>query len=387
VHPREFNINNWGQPPFNRKSFQHIQSLFPTTRLRRGDQPIRLQKKALRDLSKIRVPNLEGGETSLESMLRDSFTDAFLVMKDGIILAEEYFNGMSPSSFHLLNSVSKSFLGVLIGILSHEDILRPEDAVTKHLPELQDTAFRETSIQQALDMTGAVKYDEDYMNPLADFWKETAVVGWRPELVENVPKKTLFEFTLSLAESEQDNGTKFDYRTVFTNVLAMAAESAAGVSLQNLLEEKLWQKLGTEQDAAIVVDSSGFPYMGAGMNACTRDLARFGQMIAQGGLLNGEQIVPSAWINDLVKGNQTLRSLFEMSDYGVMRPGGHYHNQFWVSAPEDQTLMCIGIHGQFIHINISNQTVIVKLSSQPEPANTDFFLEAGLVFDALSHQI
>ena len=102
-------------------------------------------------------------------MLRDSFTDAFLVMKDGIILTEEYFNGMSPSSFHLLNSVSKSFLGVLIGILFHGDILRPEDAVTKHLPELQDTAFRETSIQQALDMTGAVKFDEDYMNPAADF--------------------------------------------------------------------------------------------------------------------------------------------------------------------------------------------------------------------------
>ena len=110
-------------------------------------------------------------------------------MKDGIILTEEYFNGMSPSSFHLLNSVSKSFLGVLIGILFHEDILRPEDAVTKHLPELEDTAFCETSIQQALDMTGAVKYDEDYLNPTADFWRETAVVGWRPELAENVPQK------------------------------------------------------------------------------------------------------------------------------------------------------------------------------------------------------
>ena len=71
---------------------------------------------------------------------------------------------------------------------------------------------------------------------------------------------------------------------------------------------------------------------------CARDLARFGQMIAQGGFFNGEQIIPSAWIKDLVEGNQTLRSLFEMSDYGVMRPGGHYHNQFWVSAPEDETL-------------------------------------------------
>ena len=130
----------------------------------------------------------------------------------------------------------------------------------------------------------------------------------------------MFEFALSLAESEQDDGTKFDYRTVFTNVLVTAAESAAGINLQNLLEEKLWQKPGTEQDAAIVVDSSGFPYMGAGMNACARDLARFGQMIAQGGLFNGEQIIPSAWTKDLVEGNQTLRSLFERSDYGVMRP-------------------------------------------------------------------
>tara|TARA_B100000989_G_C19416390_1_gene416635 strand:- start:467 stop:607 length:141 start_codon:yes stop_codon:yes gene_type:complete len=46
----------------------------------------------------------------------------------------------------------------------------------------------------------------------------------------------LFEFALSLAESEQDNGAKFDYRTVFTHDLAMAAESAAGVNLKNLLE-------------------------------------------------------------------------------------------------------------------------------------------------------
>ena len=84
-------------------------------------------------------------------------------------------------------------------------------------------------------MTGAVKYDEDYLNPAADFWRETAVVGWRPEFRENIPQKTLFEFALSLAESEQDNGSKFDYRTVFTNVLAMTAESAAGVNLQNLL--------------------------------------------------------------------------------------------------------------------------------------------------------
>lgn len=364
-----------------------MQRLFPTARLRRGTRATNLKKGGLADLSRVSYPNLAGRESSIENMLQASFTDAFLVVKNGALVFEEYFNGMSPDSFHILNSISKSLTGVLIGILSDEGILHSEDSITKHLPEFQETAFGETSIQQALDMTGAVKYNEDYTNPDADFWKEATTVGWRPELLNKVPQKTLLEFALSLLESEQENGSKFHYRTVFTNILAMTAERAAGVRFQDLLEKKLWQKIGPEQDAVIVVDSSGFPYMGAGMNACARDLARFGQVIAQDGYFDGEQIIKGAWIRDLLMGNQTLRSQFEMSDYGVMRPGGHYHNQFWVSRPEEQTLMCIGIHGQFIHINISKQTVIVKLSSQPEPANTDLFLEAGLAFDALSHQI
>ena len=174
---------------------------------------------------------------------------------------------------------------------------------------------------------------------------------------------------------------------VLAKVLSMVIERATGQKVETLLEEKIWQPLKPEQDAVIVADSVGMPYLGAGMNACARDLARFGQMIVQGGQLNDNQIISQAWIEDLVEGNDDVRRLFAASDYTTMRPGGHYHNQFWGSAQDNQTLMCLGIHGQYIHMNLANQTVIVKLSSQPESANNEMFPNAFLALDALSDQL
>ena len=387
MESEEFNRENWGYPPFNRKSFQHVQSLFPTARLRRGAAPFARQPSDLKDLSQVTYLNSLGQEATVQKLLEDSYTDAFLVMKDGIIQTETYFNQMSADSFHLLNSVSKSFLGILVGILSEEGLFQPYELISSYIPEFENSAFCNTTLQHALDMSGAVKYHEDYADPNADFWIETAVVGWRPALVKENSQDTLFNYALSLKETEQEDGATFHYRTVFTNVLTMVIERATGQKVQHLLEEKIWQRLKPEQDAVIVVDGAGLPYLGAGMNACARDLARFGQMIVQSGQLNGEQIISKDWIDDLVAGNDEVRRLFAESDYGLTRPGAHYHNQFWGSAQGNQTLMCLGIHGQYIHMNLSNQTVIVKLSSQPEPVNNEMFSEAFLAFDALSDQL
>ena len=387
MESEQFTKHNWGYPPFNRRSFQHVQSLFPTVRLRRGTAAISPQPRDLRDLSQVTFLDIHGQESTIQQLLAESYTDAFLVMQNGVIQTEAYFNQMSADSFHLLNSVSKSFLGLLVGILSEEGLFQPYELISSYIPEFEDSAFSNTTLQHALDMSGAVKYHEDYADPRADFWVETAVVGWRPALVTKDSPDTLFNYALSLKETEQEDGASFHYRTVFTNVLSMVIERATGQNVETLLEEKIWQPLKPEQDAVIVADSVGMPYLGAGMNACARDLARFGQMIVQGGQLNDNQIISQAWIEDLVEGNDDVRRLFAASDYTTMRPGGHYHNQFWGSAQDNQTLMCLGIHGQYIHMNLANQTVIVKLSSQPESANNEMFPNAFLALDALSDQL
>ena len=99
---------NWGGAPQNRWSFQHVQSLFPTTRIRRGIGKISELPVEHRELDDLLYDGSDGQPHTIRKMLNDTYTDAFLVLKNGEILIEEYANGMGMDSHHLLNSVTKS---------------------------------------------------------------------------------------------------------------------------------------------------------------------------------------------------------------------------------------------------------------------------------------
>ena len=379
------NKENWLTAPINKKSFQNIESLFDTIRLKRSaDAPSEIPLN-LQSLDSIEMQNIEGQTQSFREMMDSTHTDSFLVLKNGEIIYEEYFNGMSSDSLHLMNSITKSFIGMLVGILAEKGVFNTQDKVTKYLPELSDTGFSETTIQSALDMSSAVKFEENYDDPLCEFWKEAAVVGWRPDLVDDNSPKTLLDFALSLKGKEQEEMEGYHYRSVLTNVIAMVIERATDERVQDLLEKHLWQKLKTEQDAVLVVDKTGLPFVGAGMNACTRDLARFGQMILNDGLYEEEQIVPKEWIDSTRIGDDGYRERFAKSDHGEMLPGGHYKNKMWVANSEE--MMCIGIFGQTIHINRNTGTVIVKFCSFPEPADELMFANSFILLATISNSV
>ncbi|MFT7042886.1 MAG: CubicO group peptidase (beta-lactamase class C family) [Candidatus Azotimanducaceae bacterium] len=383
----QFTADDWGYPPQNRHSFQQVQSLFATARLRRGQGPVTEFSRDSSDIMAISYEGLGGAERTVRQMLEDGYTDAFMVLKDNNILHEQYFNGMAADSFHLLNSVSKSFVGMLAGIQIARSLVKETDLVTQYIPELAQTAFSASTIRHLLDMTAAPKYGENYADPNADFWVEASVVGWRPALRTKNSATTLLDYAKTLIESEQRNGEKYHYRTVLTNVLGMVLERAGTGNLQDQLQNDIWAKLSPEQDAAIVVDSAGFPYVGAGMNTCTRDLARFGQMIMQQGEYNGAQVVPKDWIDDTRYADDQARANFAASDYGAMMPGGHYRNQVWVENAEHGILAAIGIHGQIIHINMRTRVVIVKFSTHPKSADGPLFQDGLMAMTALSNSV
>ena len=381
---KQITRDNWGYPPFNRDSFQDVQSLFPTARLKRGFAGASEIPVGLKPLKTIEFENLEGNKQSIGEMLHATYTDAFLVLKDGVLVYEEYLNDMEADTLHLLNSVTKSFVGMLAGVLYENGVIDPDKYLSDYIPEFKDTVFSLTTLQHALDMSAAVEYGEDYADPKADFWHEAAVVGWRPHLLNAESPDTLFDYALALRdrEKQQLDGEKFHYRTVLTNIVAMAIERATGERCQDLIEKYIWEKLRPEQDAVIVVDKTGFPYVGAGMNACARDLARFGLMLLNDGNYNGEQIIPAAWVRATREADEGYRDRFAKSDYGMILPGGHYKNQVWVANIHN--MLCIGIHGQLIYIDQSNGLVIVKLSSWPE-SHDDFLLATTVLgIDAIS---
>ena len=122
------------------------------------------------------------------------------------------------------------------------------------------------------------------------------------------------------------------------------------------------------------------------MNACARDLARFGEMLALNGRYNGRQIVPEKWIEDTVRGNDETKALFAAGAYAGLLPGGHYRNQVWADSAKG-LLICIGIHGQTIYMNQGTSVVVVKLSSHPDSADDPLYVDTFAAMWAITMSV
>lgn len=356
---------DWDRAPWNRWSFQHVAEFLPTVEVWRGDGPVRQLPRNEQALDSLPVTGLGGAEVPLNTFLDQSFTDGFLVLKAGTIVHERYLNGMDERTLHLSQSLAKSFTGVLAGILAGRGLIDTAAPVTDLLPELSATAYRGATLQQLLDMTSGVRFSEDYTDPLSDMGKADVASGWKPippgvdPLV--VWPRHMFELILSLGEAERPHGQRFAYRSIETDVLALALERATGRRLAQLLSEELWQPLGMEQSASMTVDSAGFALADGGLNACLRDYGRFGQMILE----HGAGVVPASWIEATRSGDHELFG----DPYTVVLPHGAYRNQFWIKNSQNRTLMARGVFGQLIYVSWEYDMVVVKLSSWPDFVN------------------
>lgn len=380
---RSFSRHNWLTPEHNRTSFQHLQSLFPTARLKRGTEPPSPLPSDHVEVGHFRFGWPNGDEHTIGQFLKDTYTDAFLILRDGVLIHEHYENGMQPDSLHLLNSISKTFLGMLAGVFVADDTIALDERVATYVPKLTGTALDQATLRQALDMTAGVTFGEDYAVATDDFWVETAVLGWRPDLADRAVTTSLKDYASDKKSAGHADGEAFHYRTLLTNIVAMAIEGATHTPVQDLMAQHLWQRLKPEYDANVVVDGAGFPYFGAGMSASARDLVRFGQMLLNNGQVDGEQVIPESWVRSTRAGSDERRAHFAVTDYAPVLPNWHYQNQTWACQADD-ALLCIGIFGQTVYVHQPSGIVIVKLSTHPEPANDRLYAHTFMAMRALA---
>ena len=93
----KISIYNWSQAPHNRESFQYVQRLFPTHRLKRGLGPVSDLPSETYPIEDLEFVDVEGKNRNIRAMLDETYTDAFLVLKDGKLIHEEYMNNMSDA--------------------------------------------------------------------------------------------------------------------------------------------------------------------------------------------------------------------------------------------------------------------------------------------------
>ncbi len=380
-------LANWQDPPFNRWGFQHIRELIPTARISRGAGPAGALPRAEGDLLSLRFRDAGSGrELTVAQMLAETYTDGFLVLHQGQIVAEHYFNGMTPDTPHLLMSVSKSVTSAVAGVLAGRGALDVSAPVERIVPELAGTSFEGAAVQDLLDMRAGTKFDETYENPEADVRTYERVYLWRPDDGRPRPADALGYF--ATLRNDGPHGGPFRYRSILTDVLAWVIERAAGERLHQLISRELWQPMGAEFDAEITVDAHGNPMADGGICATLRDLARFGQLYLQQGRAEGRQIVPGAWIEDTIRGAPDGAEAFAGAGPVPGYPAGaHYRNCWWVRDPGLPFYYASGINGQNVFVHVPAQTVVVKLSTWPtalSPA-ADIVQAALAIASALQH--
>lgn len=359
---------DWDRPPWNRWTFQNVRQILPTSEVWRGTGPVRILPRDDRDLDGLAVTGVHGQATTLAGLLDETYTDGFLVIRNGHIVYERYFNGMEARTLHLSQSVAKSVTAAAAGAMFGKGLLDPEALITDYLPDLSDTSYRAAQLKHVLNMTSGVHFDETYTNPYSDVGQMDVSSGWKPVPPDSNPTfrwpRHVYEQILGLGALDRHHGDLFAYRSIETDVLAFCMERVTGLRLPEIISREIWQVMGAEESACMTVDSAGYALASGGFNATLRDYARLGLLYLE----NGGGIIPAAWVEATRNGNHAIFG----EPYNSSLPEGAYSHQWWVEDPRSRAIYARGVFGQMIYVNWDYNMVAVKLSTWPDFLNTGF---------------
>jgi CubicO group peptidase (beta-lactamase class C family) len=374
-------LTNWDLAPFNRWSFMNMRNLFPTVDVKTDHNNIQILPSALQDLTSISFRDHAGNEKTIAGFLDNSYTDGFLVLHRGKIVTEKYFNGMQADTLHLSQSVAKSLVGSLSGILQDQGLIDPDAPIVKYVPELQRCGYRDAKLAHALNMTSGVRFVEDYNMPDSDITRIDIASGWRP-VPDNETQPTIRDIILTLPKI-RDHGKVFQYKSVETDVVAWALERAADKSLAYLASELIWKKTGAEHDAFFTVDRAATALASGGFSASLRDYARFGLMMQNSGTVGATQVLSKSWVDKSAHGDSSVYG----PPYTDICPHGAYANFWWLNNISAGDFVARGVFGQMIYINRATELTIVKLSTWPDYVITDFTRDALAAFSAIQNHL
>ncbi|MGD2067925.1 MAG: serine hydrolase [Gemmatimonadota bacterium] len=306
----------------------------------------------------VSTPEAEGldpalvAELFLEAADREALF-GLLVVKDGRLVAESYFDGSSRERKELLQSVTKSYTSALVGIALERGCLDSVDQrMLEFFPDVADRVTdprkREITLRQMLQMRAGYPWEETD----STYWNALLTGDYLP-LVADLPLTA-------------DPGTAFQYSNLTSHWLGVVVSRACGTDLRSFAREHLFGPLGVEEGEWIQ-DRAGY-FMGHGeLRFTARDAARFGLLYLDDGQVGGRRIVPAEWIAE------SLQPYSRRFDSGGVHDGrvGLYHRdvgygyQWWSArAGVHRFDYAWGHGGQFI-ILLDDLDMVIVLTSEP----------------------
>ncbi|WP_285059722.1 serine hydrolase domain-containing protein [Pedobacter ginsengisoli] len=269
---------------------------------------------------------------------------SIVVIKDGKLLVEEYFNGSDRDSLHDPRSVGKSFASTMTGIAIGDGYLKNEDQTLKefyNLKSLPDYSPEKenVSVGDLLSMNSAFNGDDDDGNS--------------PGNEENMyDQPDWVKFTLSLPASETAK-SKWHYFTAGVILLGDILNKQIPGGLERYTDEKLFKPLAIT-NYKWAYTPQNLPNTAGSIQMNALDFAKYGQLYKNEGKWNGKQVIPKEWV----------RKTFTKHRLITGRTGEYYGYLFWnkkykVADKEYETFYCAGNGGNKIYIFKDQPLVIV----------------------------
>jgi CubicO group peptidase (beta-lactamase class C family) len=325
-------------------NFADIASLYPVRYVHPSPRPQRWRRGG-----KLSLPDtytFGDEQRPSAAFLRDTETCGLLVSLDGRLVVETYAGPMGPSTLWPCWSVTKSFVGLLVGIALERGLIADlETHVSDLAPILAGSAYERVALRDVLTMSSGARWYENYADPEADNRRHGRV---------HAEGGSLDAFAATLPR-EWSPGTRLRYNSIDTNVLGLVLRRVTKRSLAETLSEWLWTPMGAAHPAIFMIDGEGCEWAGAGLACTLRDRAKLGLLIARGGASGRRQVVPSEWI-----AASTTPSAPHLTSEGSTAAPFGYGYQWWL---HDAAVAAIGIYNQYVWVDPTRRVVIAKASA------------------------
>jgi len=359
------------------ENFNSMHEMFPVNVLPPAEQVLEFESGVA-----VQLPTsfmYLGAEVQTSEFITRTDSGALLVLKDGKVTFEQYWQTGGRDQTWLSMSVAKSFISALIGIAVDQGLIGDiTEPVTDYVPELAGSAYDNVRIKDILQMSSGASWNEDYGDPESDinrFGRVFALGG------------SMNEFAATLVP-DLPPGTYNRYNSTDTQVLGMLLTKVTGRSVNDYMIEMLWHPMGAENVGYWLTDAEGMEMAFGGLNITARDYAKLGEMYRMGGALNGLQIVPADWVQASITPDapHLMPGDNPQSDWPI-----GYGQQWWIPEGDVGEFMAIGVYNQFIYVAPESNTVIVKLSANsaygtPDDPDASSEFESLELFRAIAAQ-
>jgi len=270
--------------------------------------------------------------------LNDSNTASFLVVKNGKLIHEQYWNGYTELSKTNSFSMAKAVTVMLFGKAVEEGKIKSiDDRFSDYFPEFKNKAFAENlTLKNLAQMESGLNWEENYKNPFLPNAK--AYYG-----------RSLIKATFSRTFKHHP-GERFEYQSGSTQLLGFAVKKAVNQTLAGYLSEKIWIPLGMEHQAEWSTDESGMEKTYCCIHATTRDFAKLGQLFLNNGKAGEKQILNPDFINQMRTPTEKSEEIYGMG--------------FWINYDNPiKHYYFLGLQGQYIIMVPEHNMVIARTGS------------------------